>query len=605
MGLRLRLLLAIAFIFTLAPPARAQQLRVGTPDACMGVLIPCAQIADLGLQLRLSGVATWPAPAASYALGGAIGLGLSLAKSIEAAVAVPVSYGPGWSAGPLDVSLRFRIGPRMGVTPSGRAWPRDEPYPRALPVDHEVRPARATAALGLHFRSSVPGLRGGQAGCAGTCTIDAAASLSGDLRLGPFLFTAHGRVGITDMAAQGGAGRGLAQVGGRASLFLAGDAVVLFTEGLGQLDIAPPFARGAALLAGAQLGDFRTWRVTAWYARLVGAHDGNAAGVVVDVPFGVYGYDPAKLRHLADAIDPFLGGDGWLYSDACAPMFRVGKPGAYVWNEHRGDWATPGLHLWEKGGRLYRDQAATDLYMPVLPRVGTPPAPPEPLVRIPWPSYQEAQRYPELARKWLQRYALGPDPERRAQCADLMDQLTKQAEAAARAPTLAERCARAKREAEDLRQGASGDLTEDGRRAAGSAILASRLMIGAACEEEVRGEDFAALAAARRPPNLAPRRPSRATKAEVDAQNRAEHGGVELCVYCGSEMTPATRRTKGSKVQSTEKQYDHSRAWSRGGGSEADDLDLSCAECNNGKGAKDWPPWLLKPVPQTPRSPKK
>jgi hypothetical protein len=89
-----------------------------------------------------------------------------------------------------------------------------------------------------------------------------------------------------------------------------------------------------------------------------------------------------------------------------------------------------------------------------------------------------------------------------------------------------------------------------------------------------------------RVPPAARRRLSGSKKAEVDAANAAQHGGQKTCVHCGVEVVdpPKGGRPRGFKVDPREKQYDHIIPVSRGGVTSPNNMDISCASCNNKRG---------------------
>jgi 5-methylcytosine-specific restriction endonuclease McrA len=76
----------------------------------------------------------------------------------------------------------------------------------------------------------------------------------------------------------------------------------------------------------------------------------------------------------------------------------------------------------------------------------------------------------------------------------------------------------------------------------------------------------------------------------ADEKARSDDGEI-YCPSCGVKTTPGTRRTRGSKVAPTEKQYDHVVPWTRGGGNEPENIEVKCQACNNKKGNKDEATW--------------
>ena len=116
-----------------------------------------------------------------------------------------------------------------------------------------------------------------------------------------------------------------------------------------------------------------------------------------------------------------------------------------------------------------------------------------------------------------------------------------------------------------------------------------------------------AAAAAAAAPTQRPARvnPPRAEKAAADAEARDAAGNIR-CTTCGVVTTAPTPRARGSTVAPTERQYDHIIPVARGGGgragSRASNIQVQCAECNREKRDRYVQPWVLNPVPQTPRS---
>ena len=116
----LRLLLLLAML--LLPGRAAAQGRApwapGAPDPCSGIALPCAQLDDFNLTLRLAGTAAWPGPSYRYSAGGSLGLTLSLYKTVELGFLLPLAAEAGNTVqgiyGPPTIRLRLRAGPMRG-----------------------------------------------------------------------------------------------------------------------------------------------------------------------------------------------------------------------------------------------------------------------------------------------------------------------------------------------------------------------------------------------------------------------------------------------------------------------------------------------------------
>lgn len=76
------------------------------------------------------------------------------------------------------------------------------------------------------------------------------------------------------------------------------------------------------------------------------------------------------------------------------------------------------------------------------------------------------------------------------------------------------------------------------------------------------------------------RRPTKAVKDEVDAENQERNGGKETCDYCGVEVTPEPGHP-------TSKEYDHKEAYAKGGPSDATNVCIACRTDNRKKGTQD------------------
>ncbi|WP_168206218.1 RHS repeat-associated core domain-containing protein [Labrenzia sp. PHM005] len=80
------------------------------------------------------------------------------------------------------------------------------------------------------------------------------------------------------------------------------------------------------------------------------------------------------------------------------------------------------------------------------------------------------------------------------------------------------------------------------------------------------------------------RRPTKAVREAVDKAQTNNKGKVE-CGYCGQELTDEYGHPNS-------KEYDHVKAYSKGGSAEIDNITASCRSCNRSKGAKDVEDWL-------------
>lgn len=461
-------LLGLLLLLCIASPAHAQlpafpgraPFAPGPPDPCSGIALPCAQLNDITLTSRLAGQASWPGAGYRWSGGGTLGITGSLLKTLELGLSVPLAYvqsDPGaWVAGPPEVRLRWRMGPRMGWPPFGGRWPEGEPFYKALPAAYDLAPARWTLSMGLTFRPLWAGLTGsGPPLCRGDqsgCLYETAMTAAWDLRLWRLLFT--GQLGAHVLVGGGSAW----SAGGRAALDVGGVAS-LFSEALLRQGLLAISDRQGLVLVGAQVLPFRGARVSAWWGRAFGGWaGGQLAGLALDIPIGIHGYGLRTLAKWLAAIDPFIGGDGWLYDDACRPLFRLGAAkGDQVWDETRKAWIPVGTHLWRRGDTLYFDPDAKRPYGPIKRTEGTPPLVTG-VAELPWPDLRDQQALSPEGRAWLRRYARAPDPARRAQCEQLMADAAAELDRGARAPTLADACAEAKQNARTVEEISRGDV---------------------------------------------------------------------------------------------------------------------------------------------------
>jgi HNH endonuclease len=74
-----------------------------------------------------------------------------------------------------------------------------------------------------------------------------------------------------------------------------------------------------------------------------------------------------------------------------------------------------------------------------------------------------------------------------------------------------------------------------------------------------------------------PRKPSAETRRKADQKAQDKDGKLK-CKYCGTEMT-----TKAGKPNSRE--FDHRKAYAKGGNASPRNIDSICRTCNRGKGA--------------------
>ncbi|QNP48906.1 RHS repeat-associated core domain-containing protein [Diaphorobacter aerolatus] len=77
------------------------------------------------------------------------------------------------------------------------------------------------------------------------------------------------------------------------------------------------------------------------------------------------------------------------------------------------------------------------------------------------------------------------------------------------------------------------------------------------------------------------RRPDKDTRDQADEQATDENGRLR-CQYCGDVLTT-------EPGQGNSREFDHEKPWSRGGGSEIDNILDSCRTCNRGKGNRLFP----------------
>ncbi len=224
------LLLSLALLLALLRPAAAAPWAPLPPDACGALAVPCAQVDDFNLTARVAGTGFWRGTGPyGEGAGAQLAATLSLYKTVELSLAWPVAGvrepgPPAWWYGPPELRLRWRIAPRMGPGPFGGRWPEGEPYPKAQLAVYDVRPARATAAVGFRFLRPGSGLQ--EVGLLGSV----------DLRAWRLLFTAS-----AEAVAAGDASR--LQLGGRIAADTAGH-FSAFSELLVHLPLAPAAERG-------------------------------------------------------------------------------------------------------------------------------------------------------------------------------------------------------------------------------------------------------------------------------------------------------------------------------------------------------------------------
>lgn len=72
-------------------------------------------------------------------------------------------------------------------------------------------------------------------------------------------------------------------------------------------------------------------------------------------------------------------------------------------------------------------------------------------------------------------------------------------------------------------------------------------------------------------------------KAEIDAENAARNGGVNVCESCGSVVVPAKRSERGITPPANERHRDHIYARSKGGDGDPSNGQILCRSCNLGK----------------------
>lgn len=75
-------------------------------------------------------------------------------------------------------------------------------------------------------------------------------------------------------------------------------------------------------------------------------------------------------------------------------------------------------------------------------------------------------------------------------------------------------------------------------------------------------------------------------KAEIDAENAAAHGGVNVCESCGQTVVPGQRSQRGVSPPGNERQRDHIYARSRGGDGAPPNGQVLCRDCNIAKSDK-------------------
>ncbi len=440
-------MLALGLLFLCASRTSAAERAPWAPlapDACGALVVPCGQIEDFNFIARVAPFVFRGGAGAFGEGGGVLVAGtLSLYKTLGFSLRVPFAAArdPGpltWVSGPPDVAVFWRMSGRMGPGPFGRAWPEDEPYPKVRVAAYDARPARSTALVGFRFRPLWPGVAGlGPHECkattGGSCLAEAGVYSSVDLRAWRFLLTGH-----VEAVAAGDASR--LQLGGRLALDIGGHGSVV-SELLVQTPLGPQAERGSLLVVGGGLRGFRGPHLQAFYSYGTGPHAGHTIGLTLDLPVAILW---GALSRLSERIDPFVAGDGYLYSNGCERIGWIGvSDGDRVWDENRKEWVRVGTHLWQRGNSLSFDKAGK---LPYGRLCGSAPptagcirraegAPPLTAVSIPWPTVVDVSRATDAGDAWLARFARSPDPSKKEMCAALMDAVLKELDDADRAPT--------------------------------------------------------------------------------------------------------------------------------------------------------------------------
>jgi hypothetical protein len=75
-------------------------------------------------------------------------------------------------------------------------------------------------------------------------------------------------------------------------------------------------------------------------------------------------------------------------------------------------------------------------------------------------------------------------------------------------------------------------------------------------------------------------------KAEIDADNAARHGGINICENCGKEVFPGKKSQRGIRPPDNERHRDHIIPKSKGGDGSPSNGGILCRNCNIEKGNK-------------------
>ena len=69
-------------------------------------------------------------------------------------------------------------------------------------------------------------------------------------------------------------------------------------------------------------------------------------------------------------------------------------------------------------------------------------------------------------------------------------------------------------------------------------------------------------------------------KREIDAENAARNGGMNICENCGVEVVPGQRSQRGVAPPGNERQRDHIVPRSQGGDGDPSNGQILCRDCN-------------------------